>query len=435
MATQIQQNRCPRFKYRTNGNDSEIRSVGLSLSPIPLQPCRLKANERKRVLPKEISLIMLLLAVKTASEISMGKHMLSLELIANSYGFASSSPINSQEQSNPYFNSIPSGKYTSFTELYSDGILTSTMSRCSSFDVVNNEDSDEHEEDSKARESILEDDDKLAETLCIHPPHKLTAKHRRFAYDDAIWEGVFSCLTWQETLRVREVSRFHYLQSLPFACLTRLPISRQPAVFIPCHEDLDNDEQRIEQALRPRPRATRGCRIFLGQLRRAGTVAMVRWLLGRVLNAPSGTLVSVENHRNAITGQGKGCVWPTILDTPTALRLLRANHRMLFDSVGGVEGMWVMPVSEEKALKTEIQRRNRDEYRPKHLPRGTIVVELPVSLSQPVDTVIYEPPPSYDDFLKMPDSALGDPFDNRRGVMFLRPGVWRHDPYQCSVLN
>ncbi|CCW61987.1 unnamed protein product [Phytomonas sp. EM1] len=463
MSTQVRKNRHYRPKCPTNDSNSELLGFGLPSSPIRRHPCSYQRPQRKRVLPKEISLIILLLAVRTASEISMRKHMLSLELIANSYNFPGHPSIDDAEESNVHFNSMPSGKYVSFTELYSDGILTSTMSRCSSSDVANDEDPDDQEEESEKSENILEAGEKLQDMVYAPTDNKLAAPGEQFASNEVVWENIFSYMTWQETFPMRGISRFHYVKTLPFVCLTRMPSSRLPAIFIPCREDLDADEAMVDHALRPRPepwtcprcglfnsatggwcgndqcratRPARGFRIFLGQLRRCGTVAMVRWLLRNVLNAPEGALRCVENHRNTTTGRGKGCAWPTLLDEPTALRLLHANHRMLFDAIGGVEGMWVASLGGESALKVECRGREEEPHRPKHLPRGTIVVELPAALAQSVDAASFPPPPTYDDSLKMHQPTLEQPlFDNKKGMLFIKPRVWRHDPYQCSILE
>ncbi|KAG5479675.1 hypothetical protein CUR178_03438 [Leishmania enriettii] len=341
----------------------------------------------KRMLNREISLLMLILAAQTITGmVNIQDSVLSTELVADSHSFRGRPSLKSESYSSSYYSSASSDKHVAFMDT-SEGISSSTGGS----DVSENFDDDSDEED-------------IVETRFAS---QLTAPHRTsiyFTHNEDIWEDIFSFLPWNAALQVRGVSRFHFRQSLPRVTIARMPQSKMPAIFIPCLEDLDSDEMEIEAELAPhhqtqwscphcclfnsqgsvcsnsrcqQPRPQNGQRLFLGQLRRTGTVPMVRWLVNNVFNASTGALVSVENRRNTHTQRGKGCAWPTISDGATVKRMLDAHHRLFFDSVGGVEGVWLVPAGCEMALQSEVSMRCNGGAHQKHMPRGTIVVETP----------------------------------------------------------
>lgn len=348
-------------------------------------PPRPTSRQVKRILNKEIGLVMLLLAAHTVSEMNGLEDALSTELVAEAYPFADRPSMNDTFSSRS--NSIPTtpaaGKCLQLLDL-SEGVSSSPSAESDSSDKY-----DEEAEDEAVMEEVLSQ---------LSTP---SARHQ-FLQDTDAWEIILSYLPWEEVLNVRGVNKFLFRQSLSFVAVTRLPQTKTPAFFIACREDFDENEMEVEAALqlvqapwscpncglfndkRPvcsnircqAPRPVSGQRMFFGQLRRNGTVPMVRWLVNYVFNAPSGALLCVENHRNSHTHRGKGCAWPTIQHEETVQHLLQAHHRLFFDNFGGVEGVWVVPRGAETALATEVSKRYNGSHQ-KHMPRGTIVVELP----------------------------------------------------------
>ncbi|AIN98427.1 hypothetical protein LPMP_221320 [Leishmania panamensis] len=341
----------------------------------------------KRMLNQEISLLMLILAAQTITGmVNIQDSVLSTELVADSHSFRGRPSLKNENYSSSYYSSASSDKHVPFMDI-SDGISSSIVD----FDASENFDNDGDEE----------------EVIATCFASQLTTPCRTntyFTHNEDIWENIFSFLPWEAAMQVRGVSRFHFRQSLPRVTVARMPQSKVPAIFIPCLEDLDSNEMEIEAELAPQhqtpwpcphcclfnaqgtvcgnnrcqqPRPQNGQRLFLGQLRRTGTVPMVRWLVNTVFNASTGALVSVENRRNTHTQRGKGCAWPTINDEATVKRMLDAHHRLFFDSVNGVEGVWLVPKDREKALQSEVSMRYNGGAHQKHMPRGTIVVEIP----------------------------------------------------------
>ncbi|KAK7198745.1 hypothetical protein NESM_000839200 [Novymonas esmeraldas] len=350
--------------------------------------CVTPQRSSKRMLNQEISLLMLILAAQTITGmVNIKDSVLSTELVADSQSFHGRPSLkNENHSSSSYYSSGSSDKHVPFMDL-SEGVSSSTADS----DVSENFDDDHDEE----------------EVVAARLASQLTTPRRantHFTHNEDVWENIFSFLPWEVAVQVRGVSRFHFRQSLPRATIARMPHSKAPAIFIPCLEDLDSNELEVEAELtqqsqtqwscascglfnaqrsvcgnnrcqQPRPHS--GQRLFLGQLRRTGTVPMVRWLVNTVFNAPAGALVSVENRRNTHTQRGKGCAWPTINDEATVRRMLDAHHRLFFDCVNGVEGVWLVPESREGDLQAEVSMRYSGGAHQKHMPRGTIVVETP----------------------------------------------------------
>eukprot|EP01084_Bolivina_argentea_P233824 393736_1 len=78
----------------------------------------------------------------------------------------------------------------------------------------------------------------------------------------------------------------------------------------------------------PAPTHQSAVRIFLGQLRRSGTVSFIKWLANHVME-DTNAIMNVENHRHKVTGRGKGCAWVYVSNETSAMNLL-SYHRRLF---------------------------------------------------------------------------------------------------------
>ncbi|ORC88010.1 uncharacterized protein TM35_000192540 [Trypanosoma theileri] len=289
--------------------------------------------------------------------------------------------------------------------------------------------------------------------------------------------NVMEFLPWESLLRTRGVNKFFFRLSLSFLSVCRPPRSTTPALFIPCHEDLLMNEDIIEaqlssargswvcsecgmlvnlrtSRLKPCCQNSRpeGQRMFIGQLRRDGTVPMVKWLMSTVLQVPSDALISVENHRNKTSNRGKGCAWVTLRESAVS-SLLKYHHRIFFDSVRGVEGVWVVPSHSREMLATVASVRGSMPDRAKHMPRNTLVVEMPLSVLSPVpppprpaipidrmNMISLTPPPLLPLPMPLPptSSMSPPPYDvssmlNQRSGPKPR-GPWRHDPYSFSLI-
>ncbi|RNF00286.1 hypothetical protein TraAM80_07686 [Trypanosoma rangeli] len=269
---------------------------------------------------------------------------------------------------------------------------------------------------------------------------------------------VLSFLPWRCVLQVRGVNKKSLLLSLSFVTVCRLPHSDVPALFIPCHEDLMANEGRLEAELSPtrglcdalrcgplsvspsadvRARESPSCnhqRMFVGQLRRDGTVPMIKWFLLTILQMPPESLVAVENHRNRASKRGKGCVWLTLRDR-AASDVLSYHHRVFFDSVWNVEGVWLVPPSYEEQLFALASVRGNQAGRSKHLPRGTLVVEMPTSAVSPATTPVLLSPVStaQTPVAPSPTSSLFPQraFPSSKNRLKLR-GSWRYNPYSFT---
>ncbi|KEG07462.1 hypothetical protein DQ04_09721000 [Trypanosoma grayi] len=289
--------------------------------------------------------------------------------------------------------------------------------------------------------SIVEDEEKF---------------HSRDVFRDDILLRVMGFLPWQCVLHIRGVNKIFLRHSLTFVTVCRPVHNSTPAIFIPCHDDLLTNEKAVEAELatargpwicsqcgmptdsrttchKPCGQFQRpsGQRMFLGQLRRDGTVPMVKWLLSTVLQVPPGALMSVENHRNKTSNRGKGCAWVTLCDASVP-NLLDYHHRIFYDAVRGVEGVWVVPPKGREALAAVATARGAMSDRPKHMPRNTLVVEMPLSVLPPapppprpvasVDRTCVSPPPPYE--ISLLTSMHGYKKQH---------GPWRYDPYSLRV--
>lgn len=291
------------------------------------------------------------------------------------------------------------------------------------------------DDDQSIGNSVMSTEDVLSPNVQKHqqfvadkPFTPLSDNQARFQCSAPVWENVLSFLSWKEVLPTRGVSRFHFCQSLPFVTVARMPYTKLPALFIPARHDFDSCADEVEAKLKPRPlRAswsrtsaanpddavtlekpadvgssgtatsaenesptaaqTNGDgsaphRVFVGQLRRDGTVPMMRWMAHDVCGVPLSSILSVENHRNMLTGRGKGCAWMTLADAETKQTLIRAHHRMFYDVIDQVEGMWIVQPGQESVLQCEIEHRMRDvQEHHRHMPRRAIVIERPCAPS------------------------------------------------------
>ncbi|EKF39561.1 hypothetical protein MOQ_000205 [Trypanosoma cruzi marinkellei] len=268
---------------------------------------------------------------------------------------------------------------------------------------------------------------------------------------------VLSFLSWRCVLQVRGVNKQFLFLSFSFVTVCRIPYSEIPGLFIPCHEDLMMNERKLEAQLAPArglcacleygpmPGSPLTCskscsecssfsdkRMFIGQLRRDGTVPMIKWLLLTVLQLPPKSFVSVENHRNRTSKRGKGCVWLTLRDDATKV-LLSYHHRVFFDSVRNVEGVWLVPPRCREQLAALANTRGALIERSKHLPRGTLVVEMPNSVFSTItasttQSFLSTKQTSASPFPSPPPPV---PFSNLQACRKLR-GMWRYDPYSFT---
>lgn len=336
----------------------------------------------QRMLSREIGVLLLILAAQTIMGVVNMDGALSTELMAESESFHGRPSLNNKNYaySSSYYSSASSAEKEMPYVDVSEGMSSSGTSSGTSEST----DEDRDEEDVVAA--------RLASRLTT--PRRT---NRVSAQDEAVWESIFSLLPWEAATQARELSQHHFGDARARVTIARMPQSKTAAVFIPCLEDLDGDEMAVEAELAPRGAggaggASDGQRLFLGQLRRTGTVPMVRWLVNTVFNAPPGALVSVENRRNTRTQRGKGCAWATINDAATVERMLGAHHRLFFDTVDGVEGVWLVPEGHEDALLTEVSLRGDEGgAHAKHMPRGTIVVEVPSTTAPAVPAAMSGP--------------------------------------------
>ncbi|KAG5505017.1 hypothetical protein JKF63_04464 [Porcisia hertigi] len=358
-----------------------------ALPVVSARACVQPQRSSKRMLNQEISLVMLILAAQTVTGmVNIQDSVLSTELVADSQSFGGRPSLKNENHSSSssYYSSASSDKHVPFTDV-SQGISLSGR-------------------DSDVEEDFDDDEEEVSVALFASQATTPLCTKTHFIQNEDVWENIFSFLSWRVAMQVRGVSRFHFRQSLPRVTVARMPQSKVPAIFIPCLDDLDNEDMGAEADLTPQhqnpwscshcglfnakgsvcgnnrcqqPRPQSGQRLFLGQLRRNGTVPMVRWLVNTVFNAPTGALISVENRRNTHTQRGKGCAWATISDEASVKRMLDADHRLFFDSVNGVEGVWLVPKGRDKALQSEVSMRYGGSAHPKHMPRGPIVVETP----------------------------------------------------------
>ncbi|CAD2218464.1 hypothetical protein ADEAN_000595300 [Angomonas deanei] len=416
----------------------------------------------KKIIGHEISFIMLLLAAQTLSDLGLMNNFLSTELMSDAFRFTGRPSHDDDRFSSSYSSYYSDEKCYTYSSELSEGVSSSNSN---TEGTKSGEDEDEEEEETHRNAALH------------YVSTRSSATQRAFNRNDKVWYNIMGFLSFEENLNIRAVSKFHFRQSLNFAAVMRMPNTGAPAVFIPCRVDLEKNEQVVEDSLStPKPdswtclqcglynrdstattcaemycqapRPASQCRLFLGQLRRDATVPMVKWLMEEVVQANPQDLIMVENHRNAHTRRGKGCAWPTVrTDTGSADRLLSLHHRLFFDALNGVEGVWWVPNNAESinALEKEANARAAGASHPKHMPRGTIVVELPAhykhtrepSVSTPQAA---QPPPYYPATAEYQAEAYDAypaaypyPCDDY-AVVFEGPTMWRHNPYAAVML-
>lgn len=268
---------------------------------------------------------------------------------------------------------------------------------------------------------------------------------------------VLSFLPWRCVLQLRAVNKQFLRLSLTFVAVCRLPRCSKPALFIPCQEDLMANESRVEaelshargaficqecgQSLNAGALSLKQCcqssalgmrRLFVGQLRRDGTVPMIKWLLLTVFGLPPSSFISAENHRNKSSNHGKGCAW-VVLQNNAASHVLSYDHRLFFDNVKGVEGVWLVPEEGKEQLAFVAQARGCAQDRSKHMPRNTLVVEVPHSAER-------QPPPAF----RAPRRLLTAESYAPSLPSYVPPATymestkqlaqWHHDPYASHIV-
>lgn len=284
--------------------------------------------------------------------------------------------------------------------------------------------------------------------------------------NNIIISSVVSFLSWREVVALRGVSKQWFQATLNVVSICRMPVSGAPALFIPypasdvptasSHTNnyyRSHNGNHLNHNATPEPlywssqttawmcpnccatnspaRAScprYGCgalspatwdsqRLFFGQLRRDGTIPFVLWVLRDVAGIADKDIRSIENHRDKLTGRGKGCAWVTVSTHLTnnsslsaspsltsansaAEKLLSLHHRAFFDTIHGVEGLWLTIPKTREELDCEASMRvtsnnNADGFKakyhheaatvsshpslpqnhPRHMPRSSVVVE------------------------------------------------------------
>jgi len=127
------------------------------------------------------------------------------------------------------------------------------------------------------------------------------------------------------------------------------------------------------------PLAQSACRVFLGQLRKEATVALVQDMIMRL--TPGVTVLHIESHTNATDGRGKGCAWVYVDNAEQAWALTSMHKRVFVDvDENGGEGYWyMMDEALTPHLKAMADRLSVNEDRPLVLPRQPLVAELPAT--------------------------------------------------------
>jgi len=232
------------------------------------------------------------------------------------------------------------------------------------------------------------------------------------ALDDALRSEVCSYLNWKECLKVKGLSKAWNAATQEVVRMETLPdaATPTPALFLTCPKGLAEDAA-VEAQLRcqhpakwrclmcgfcnsetrilcgnracqiPCPTHRDCARLFLGQLRREGTVGTVKWLVEGVFGSGEApvTIVNIENHRQLTTSRGKGCAWVYLQHRSMADAVLMHNHRVFFDvhPETGREGVWIVGAGSEAALQECVKVRGYIRGRDLLLPRNALVVEFP----------------------------------------------------------
>lgn len=229
--------------------------------------------------------------------------------------------------------------------------------------------------------------------------------------DLVLLDAVFDFLPWRDVLRIRGTSSRWCKVARNHISFESLPRTGAPALFIRRpNTEHDALEAAFEQRLRcvhpgkwrcercgfcnsetrilcgnrscqmPADSHRDAARLFVGQLRREGTVPFLTWLVETIISRDDELrVINVENHRDLKTNRGKGCAWVYLQRTDTASRLLEFHHRVFADvhPRTGVEGVWLVPNGSQMALQDEIVERAYAKGRSQVLPRNALVVEAP----------------------------------------------------------
>jgi len=121
-------------------------------------------------------------------------------------------------------------------------------------------------------------------------------------------------------------------------------------------------------------------RLFVGQLRKEGTAALLRWITAMLL--PSLHVTHIESHTNAKERhRGRGCAWLDVATEADRNSVLSLHGRVFVDAEMGKDGVWVGGTSQEARmfLRSFATSRLGDRNRGSHLPRTALVVEVPDS--------------------------------------------------------
>lgn len=227
---------------------------------------------------------------------------------------------------------------------------------------------------------------------------------------EEIRRKVCTYLSWRECLKLKALNNAWREATEEVVVQEMLPETATPAFFIRCPEGLLEDAD-VEAKLRCQHPAkwrcstcgfcnsetrilcgNRSCqipcvshrdcaRLFLGQLRREGTVPFLKWLVEGVFGSPDHpvTIANVENHRQLMTSRGKGCAWVYLTNRAMADTVMQYNHRVFLDvhAWTGREGVWLVEKDAQVALQEAAKVRGYVRGRDLVLPRNTLVVEYP----------------------------------------------------------
>jgi hypothetical protein len=227
---------------------------------------------------------------------------------------------------------------------------------------------------------------------------------------EEIRRKVCSYLSWRECVKLKALNNAWRVATEEVVVQEMLPETDTPAFFIHCPQGL-LDDNTVEAKLRCQhptkwrcstcgfcnsetrilcgnrscqiPCAThRDCaRLFLGQLRREGTVPFLKWLVEGVFGSPQHpvTIDNVENHRQLMTSRGKGCAWVYLTNRAMADTVMQYDHRIFLDvhAWTGREGVWLVEKEAQGALQEAAKIRGYVRGRDLVLPRNTLVVEYP----------------------------------------------------------
>eukprot|EP00672_Neobodo_designis_P026181 CAMPEP_0174832424 /NCGR_PEP_ID=MMETSP1114-20130205/3668_1 /TAXON_ID=312471 /ORGANISM="Neobodo designis, Strain CCAP 1951/1" /LENGTH=596 /DNA_ID=CAMNT_0016066283 /DNA_START=71 /DNA_END=1861 /DNA_ORIENTATION=+ len=258
-------------------------------------------------------------------------------------------------------------------------------------------------------------------------------------------KAITSFLPWRDCLALRQSNKAWRAAADETVRVTTLPSNGDVrAMFLPCPRDVDadtttearlkcrhaskwrcpycafcNSETRILCGNRhcqiPCPTHLDCARLFLGQLRREGTVPFITWLVESVLGSEANPMhiVNAENHRQLSTGRGKGCSWIYLASRSMAPTVLNYHHRVFtdVDPVTKREGVWIVAPADAEALAADVSARaTYDASRSLLLPRGALVVEYP----------------SRQPYATLPPEALPAPMAHHADPAAMPPPAYHH---------